>query len=51
MWKLPGAKALADDPLVNIDPKKAKNYEFILNPSPTIVNARQMIYTEFKAAG
>jgi spermidine/putrescine transport system substrate-binding protein len=51
MWKLPGAKALADDPLVNIDNAKAKNYRFILNPSPAIVNARQKIYTEFKAAG
>jgi spermidine/putrescine-binding protein len=51
MWKLAGAKALANDPLVNIDPAKSKNYEFILNPSPAIVNARQKIYTEFKAAG
>ena len=37
--------------LVNIAPKKVNKYRFVLNPSPEIVDARQKIYTEFKAAG
>jgi spermidine/putrescine-binding protein len=51
MWALPAAKPFTTDRLVNIDPKKVAKYRFILNPSPAIVDARQKIYTEFKAAG
>jgi spermidine/putrescine-binding protein len=51
MWALPAAKKFTNDPLVNIAPKKVNKYRFVLNPSPEIVDARQKIYTEFKAAG
>jgi len=42
---------LRDDPLFNVPSQYTDNYEYILNVSPQIVQARTRIYTEFKAAG
>jgi spermidine/putrescine transport system substrate-binding protein len=42
---------LGDDPLFNVPTTFTDNYEYILNVSPEIVQARTRIYTEFKAAG
>lgn len=42
---------LRDDPLFNVPSEYTDNYEYILNVSPQIVQARTRIYTEFKAAG
>jgi spermidine/putrescine-binding protein len=39
-----------NDPLFNVPTSYTQNYKYILNPSPTIVNARTKIYTEFKAS-
>jgi spermidine/putrescine transport system substrate-binding protein len=42
--------ALKDDPLFNVSTEFTKNYQYVLNVSPEIVNERTKIYTEFKAA-
>jgi spermidine/putrescine transport system substrate-binding protein len=41
---------LRDDPLFNVPSQYTDNYEYILNVSPQLVQARTRIYTEFKAA-
>jgi spermidine/putrescine transport system substrate-binding protein len=42
---------LKDDPLFNVDTNITKNYEYILNVSPQVVQKRTEITTEFQAAG
>jgi len=42
--------ALKDDPLFNVPKSYTNNYDYILNVSPQVVQARTQIYTEFKAA-
>jgi spermidine/putrescine-binding protein len=42
--------SLRDDPLFNVPKAITKNYRYILNVSPSVVNQRTQIYTEFKAA-
>jgi hypothetical protein len=42
--------SLRDSPLFNVPKAITKNYRYILNVSPAVVNARTQIYTEFKAA-
>ena len=39
-----------NDPMFNVPATYTDNYEYILNVSPQVVNARTQIYTEFKAA-
>jgi spermidine/putrescine transport system substrate-binding protein len=41
---------LKNDPLFNVPKKYTDNYEYVLNVSPEVVQARTRIYTEFKAA-
>jgi spermidine/putrescine transport system substrate-binding protein len=41
---------LTDDPLFNVPAQYTDNYQYILNVSPEVVQARTAIYTEFKAA-
>jgi spermidine/putrescine-binding protein len=42
--------ALRNSPLFNVPKAITKNYRYILNVSPAVVNQRTQIYTEFKAA-
>src|SRR5215470_14730019 len=42
--------ALLDDPMFNVPKTYTDNYEYILNVSPQVVQARTQLYTEFKAA-
>lgn len=42
--------AMKANPVLNLNPDTVANYAFILNPSPQVVNDRQRLYTEFKAA-
>jgi spermidine/putrescine transport system substrate-binding protein len=42
--------SLRDDPLFNVPKSHTKNYRYILNVNPQVVNERTQIYTEFKAA-
>jgi spermidine/putrescine transport system substrate-binding protein len=42
---------LSDDPLFNVPKQYTDNYQYILNVSPEVVQARTQIYSEFKAAG
>jgi spermidine/putrescine transport system substrate-binding protein len=42
--------ALRNDPLFNVSKQYTDNYKYILNPTPQILQARNAIYTEFKAA-
>ena len=39
-----------NDPLFNVPASYTDGYQYILNPSPQLVNARTKIYQEFKAA-
>ena len=39
-----------NDPLFNVPSSYTDGYQYILNPSPQLVNARTKIYQEFKAA-
>jgi hypothetical protein len=41
---------LRDDPMFNVSKTYTDNYQYILNVSPQVVEARTTIYTEFKAA-
>ena len=43
--------SLRNNPLFNVPHERIKDYQFILNPDPETVQAREQIYTEFKAAG
>jgi spermidine/putrescine transport system substrate-binding protein len=56
-YKIPMASALdqlpadlRDDPMFNVSKTFTDNYQYILNVSPQVVEARTQIYTEFKAA-
>jgi spermidine/putrescine transport system substrate-binding protein len=56
-YKIPMASALdqlpadlRDDPMFNVPKTYTDNYQYILNVSPQVVEARTQIYTEFKAA-
>src|SRR5215510_11824398 len=56
-YKIPMPSALAqlspdlrDDPMFNVPKIFTDNYQYILNVSPQVVQARTQIYTEFKAA-
>jgi spermidine/putrescine transport system substrate-binding protein len=56
-YKIPMASALdqltpdlRNDPMFNVPKTYTDNYEYILNVSPQVVEARTTIYTEFKAA-
>jgi spermidine/putrescine transport system substrate-binding protein len=42
---------LSSDPLFNVPKQYTDNYQYILNVSPEVVQARTQIYSEFKAAG
>jgi spermidine/putrescine transport system substrate-binding protein len=42
---------LSGDPLFNVPAQYTDNYQYILNVSPQVVQARSQIYSEFKAAG
>jgi spermidine/putrescine-binding protein len=42
--------SLRDDPMFNVPKQYTDNYHYILNVSPQVVQARNAIYTEFKAA-
>jgi len=42
---------LKDDPLFNVPTDLTNGYEYILNVSPSVVQKRTKIYTDFKAAG
>jgi spermidine/putrescine transport system substrate-binding protein len=39
-----------NDPLFNVPSTYTDNYQYVLNPSPQLVNARTKIYQQFKAA-
>jgi spermidine/putrescine transport system substrate-binding protein len=41
---------LKNDPMFNVPKTYTDNYQYILNVSPQVVQARTQIYTEFKAA-
>ena len=43
-------KSTREDPLFNVPKKYTDNYKYILNVSPSVVQQRTEIYTEFKAA-
>jgi spermidine/putrescine transport system substrate-binding protein len=45
------APELQNNPAFNVDQDLIKDYQFILNPDPETVAAREEIYTEFKAGG
>jgi len=56
-YKIPMPSALAqlpaslrDDPMFNVPKSYTDNYHYILNVSPHVVEARTVIYSEFKAA-
>jgi spermidine/putrescine transport system substrate-binding protein len=42
---------LKNDPLFNVPKENSQNYQYILNVSPAVVQARTEITTEFQAAG
>jgi spermidine/putrescine-binding protein len=45
------APELRESAIFNIDHDRIKDYQFILNPDPETVAARERIYEEFKAGG
>jgi spermidine/putrescine transport system substrate-binding protein len=44
------APALRNDPIFNVRQRLIKDYQFVLNPSPEVVSARDRLNTEFMAA-
>jgi spermidine/putrescine-binding protein len=43
-------RSLRNDPLFNVPKRYTRNYRYILNVNPQVVNERTRIYSEFKAA-